>query len=195
MKRRGFLLLLAALGLAACGAGERGFQNTDLSSSAITPRAAMLGANSQPRGFEEFRGKVVIVYFGYTSCPDSCPTAMRKYASLIRNLRSKDSERIQFLFISIDPERDTAERSDTYAKLFNPSFIGLSGDTQQITDVSRQFTVTYTKKTVGGNLGYIFDHSDSAYVIDSKGRLRLALAADALIDPIVADLQKLLGEK
>ncbi len=195
MNRRLFLSLLAACGLVACGAGDSGFRNTDLSAAGVVPQASLFGGNGQPRGFDEFRGKVLIVYFGYTSCPDICPTAMRKYASLVRNLRSKDGDRVQLLFISIDPARDSPERSDTYAKLFNPSFIGLAGDEQKIADVTRQFNVTYAKKTVEGNLGYIFDHSDNAYVIDPKGRLRLALAPDALLEPIVADLQKLLAEK
>ena len=195
MKRRTFLYLLPGLGLVACGAGEQGFHNADLSAAAITPHGGLLGGNGQPRGFEAFRGKAVIVYFGYTSCPEICPTAMRKYASLVRNLRNRDGERVQLLFISLDPERDTPERTDAYAKLFNPGFVGLSGSPQQIADVARQFNVTYSKKSTEGRPGYAIDHSHGAYVIDPKGRLRLGLAEDALLEPIVADLQRLLNEK
>jgi protein SCO1/2 len=195
MKRRDFLHLFPALGLVACGAGERGFDNTDLSAAGITPHGSLFGGDGQARGFADFRGKVVIVYFGYTNCPDDCPAAMRKYASLVRNLRSRDAERVQLLFISLDPERDTPERTDAYAKLFNPGFVGLSGRTQEIADVARQFNVTYSKKTVEGSASYGLEHSRGAYVIDPKGRLRLALAEDAPLEPIVADLQRLLDEE
>jgi protein SCO1/2 len=195
MKRRNFLHLFPALGLVACGTDERGFHNTDLSAGAITPHGGLVGGDGQPRSFEAFRGQAVIVYFGYTSCPDICPTALRKYASLVRNLRNRDSERVQLLFISLDPERDTPERSDAYAKLFNPGFVGLSGSAQQIAEVARQFNVTYSKKTTEGSPGYVVEHSHGAYVIDPKGRLRLGLAEDAMLEPIVADLQRLLNEK
>lgn len=192
MKRRNFLHLLPAFGLLACGVEDRGFNNKDLTAQGVVPQASLFGGDGKAVGFADFRGKVLIVYFGYTNSPETVPTAMRKYASLIRNLRSKDAERVQFLFISFDSERDTPELSNTYARLFNPGFIGLAADGPQITALASQFGASYTKKP---SASHHFDHSNDAYVLDSKGRLRLALAADVLLEPITTDLQKLLAEK
>lgn len=88
------------------------------------PQATLIGVGGKGVSFEDFRGKALIVYFGYTSSPEIVPTAMRKYASLVRNLRDRDAERVQALFISFDSERDTPERCQTYARLFNPGFTG-----------------------------------------------------------------------
>jgi len=195
MKRRNFLYLLPAFGLLACGGEERGFQNRDLTTQGIVPQASLVAGDGKAVRFEDFRGKAVIVYFGYTNSPETVPTAMRKYASLVRNLRSKDAERVQLLFISFDSERDTPELSNTYARLFNPRFIGLAADAPQIAAISSQFGASYKKKAVEGNAALHFEHSNDAYVLDPKGRLRLALAPDALLEPITADLQKLLAEK
>jgi protein SCO1/2 len=195
MKRRNFLHLFPAVGLLACGVDERGFHNKDLTAQGVVPQARLFAGDGKAVSFEDFRGKALIVYFGYTSSPETVPTAMRKYASLVRNLRSKDAERVQFLFVSFDSERDTPERSSTYARLFNQGFIGLAADGAQITAIASQFGATYTKKLVEGSTAYHFEHSNEAYVVDPKGHLRLALAADALLEPITADLQKLLAEK
>ncbi|NHC07856.1 protein SCO1/2 [Azonexus fungiphilus] len=194
MKRRSFIGLAAALALAACGKGEPRLNHPDLQAANVVPTANLFDGQGRPRNFEEFRGKAVIVFFGYTSCPDICPAALRKYASLIRNLRDKEAERVQLVFISIDPERDTPERADTYAKWFNPQFLGLSGTEEQIAEVARQFKVVYSKKNVEGGMNYVVDHSTDAYLIDPRGQLRLAIPEAALIEPIAADLRQLLGE-
>ncbi|KAB2927290.1 MAG: SCO family protein [Dechloromonas sp.] len=195
MKRRDFLHLFPAAGLLACGVEERAFQNKDLSARNVVPQGKLFSGDGQSISFENFRGKALIVYFGYTNSPETVPTAMRKYASLIRNLRSKDAERLQFVFISFDSERDTPERSHAYARLFNPGFVGLAADNQQIAAITGQFGATYARKAVEGSADFHFEHSSDAYVVDPKGRLRLGLAADALLEPIVTDLQKLLAEK
>jgi protein SCO1 len=195
MKRRNFLYLLPAFGLLACGDSERGFHNRDLSDQGVTPQAMLFAGDGQTVSFEKFRGKALIVYFGYTNSPDTVPTAMRKYASLLRNMRSRDAERVQFLFISFDSERDTPELSNSYARLFNPGFIGLAADAPQIAAIVSQFGASYTKKPIEGSASHHFEHSNDAYILDPKGRLRLALAPDSLLEPITSDLQKLLAEK
>jgi protein SCO1 len=203
MKRRDFLGLTPALlpammpafGLVACGGkGERAFKNTDHSPDKIFPKASLLGAGGQPRSFEAFRGKVLLVFFGYTNCPEICPTAMRKYASLTRNLRNRDAERFQVLFISVDPARDNPERADTYAKLFNKSFIGLSGTPEQINDLVSQFKLVVTKQAVEGSTDYHLDHGSSAYVMDAKGQWRLTLKESAFMEPIVDDVLQLIQQ-
>ena len=197
MNRREFITTLSAISLIGCagdGANPE-FRNTDLSAGKIFPSANLLDNSGRPRNFEEFRGKVLIVLFGYTSCPDICPGTLRKYASLMRTLRNQESEKIQVLFITVDPERDTPAHTDTYVKWFNKSFIGLSGNTQQIADVAQQFKVIYSKQAVEGGMGYVIDHSAGAYVIDPKGLLRLTFAENALLEPIAADLRVLLDGK
>ncbi len=192
MKRRDFITLAGALVLTACGGEAPGFRNTDLSSGQLFPRATLYDGQGRARSFEEFRGKAVIVFFGYTSCPDICPSALRKYASLLRTLRDRDAARVQVIFISVDPERDTPERTDTYAKWFHPDFLGLSGTEEQIAEVTRQFKVVYGKKEIGGGMAYVIDHTAAAYVLDPTGQLRLMLAETAPLEPIIADLQSLL---
>lgn len=193
MKRRDFMALAGALVLAGCGGEAPGFRNTDLSSGQLFPRAALYDGQGRTRGFEEFRGKAVIVFFGYTSCPDICPGALRKFASLLRTLRDRDAARVQVVFISVDPERDTPERTDTFAKWFHPDFLGLSGTAEQIAEVAAQFKVVYGKKEIGGGMGYVVDHTAAAYVLDPAGQLRLMLAEAAPLEPIIADLQTLLA--
>ncbi|WP_374325388.1 SCO family protein [Azonexus sp.] len=192
MNRRDFITLAAALALTACGGEAPGFRNTDLSSGQLFPRAMLYDGKGRARSFEEFRGKAVIVFFGYTSCPDICPSALRKYASLLRTLRDRDAARVQVIFISVDPERDTPERTDTFVKWFHPDFLGLSGTAEQIAEVATQFKVVYGKKEIGGGMGYVIDHSAAAYVLDPAGQLRLMLAETAPLEPIIADLQTLL---
>lgn len=192
MKRRNFLLLAPALGLLACSGQERAFHNRDLSSQGVTPVGTLVGGDGTARRLEDFRGKLLIVHFGYTNSPETTPVALRKYASLIRNLRTRDAERVQFLFVSFDSERDSPAATDAYARLFNQSFVGLSADSDTINSFVTQFGAKFTK---GDGNPYHFEYSNDAYVIDQAGRLRLALPPEALLEPIVADLQKLLAEK
>lgn len=195
MKRRTCLSLMLAALLGACGQPQTGFKNTDLSAERIFPSAQLASAHGQPVDFKQFHGKLVIVFFGYTSCPDVCPSAMRKYASLLRNLRTKEAEQIQVLFISVDPARDTPEKADTYVKWFNPGFLGATGTDAQIADVARQFKAIYSKQPVAGGMGYVMDHSALAYVVDPQGQLRLAIPETAGIESIADDLRQLLSAK
>ncbi|MDX9944017.1 MAG: SCO family protein [Azonexus sp.] len=195
MNRRHFIATLSAMTLLGCGNRERAFHHTDLSEGKVFPTGNLLDGSGRPRNFDEFRGKVVLVYFGYTSCPDLCPGALRKYASLIRNMRTRDAERVQLIFISVDPERDTPERTDTYVKWFNPAFLGLSGSLEQIADVAKQFKVIYSKKTLDSGMGYVIDHSTNGYLIDPQGQLRVVFPENALLEPMMGDIQLLLDGK
>lgn len=192
MKRRTLLGVSAALLLIACGNQTSSLQNPDLGAKNVFPAGKLHGSGGKTVDLADFRGKALIVFFGYTSCPDICPTTLRKYASLYRNLRDRDAERVQVIFISVDPERDTPDKADTYAKWFNPNFIGLTGDNAQIADLAAQFGVIYAKQPVEGSMGYVIDHSAGAYLVDPKGQLRAQLPEKTLIEPILADLQKVL---
>lgn len=198
MTRRQWLSRLAAallLGISGCHSDTRPtFQNTDLSAGKLFPQANLLDSYGRPQNFADFRGKLLIVIFGYTRCPDICPGTLGKYADLLASLPAHESERLQLLFISVDPARDTAAHTDTYVKWFNPGFIGLSGDAQKIAEVARQFKVIYRKQAVKGGMGYVMDHSTAAYILDTHGQLRLSIAENARVEAIVADLRLLLAE-
>lgn len=197
MKRRTLLGLIPALVVAACGDGGDipRFQNEDLSPRDIFPSGKLQGADGRPVDLADFRGNTLILFFGYTSCPDFCPSTLRKYASLVRNLRGRDADRVKVIFISVDPERDSPEKADSYAKWFNPNFIGLTGNNEQIASIARQFSVIYAKQPVDGQMGYVIDHSTAAYLVDQRGKLRLSFAEKTMLEPIAGDLQKILAEK
>jgi protein SCO1 len=193
--RRTFLSSLVLLpALISCGEANNRFQNTDLSQTPQTPLLNLVDASGRPRNLEEFRGKVVLLYFGYTSCPEICPAAMRKFATVMRHLNKSEAGQVQLLFVTLDPARDTPEKAGKYAQLFNPGFIGLSGSESQIAEAVRTFQVTYSKKELpGGN--YMLDHSAGAYAVDPAGKLRLHFAENALIEPILGDIRLLLSGK
>lgn len=193
MNRRGFITLLTAAMLTACG-DNIGFNHTDLSGGNLFPSGSLYDGAGNPRNFTEFKGKVVLVFFGYTSCPDICPGSLRKYASLYESLPEDDAKRLQVIFISVDPERDYPERTDTFVKWFHPDFLGLSGTSEQIADIAGQFKVIYSKQAVEGSMDYVIDHSSNAYLIDPKGQLRLVIPESANSEWIVSDLRKLLAE-
>ena len=193
MKRRSFLGLAAALALAACGKGEPRLNHPDLQAATIVPTANLFDGQGRPRNFEEFRGKAVIVFFGYTSCPDVCPTTLARFAEVMKQL-GPDAERVQVILVSVDPEIDTPERLTPYVTAFHPSFIGLAGDMPATEAVAREFKVFFAKAKGGHHAGMI-DHTTGAYVFDPAGRIRLYVKDDAAVENIAGDLRRLLAEK
>ncbi|HEX9195870.1 MAG TPA: SCO family protein [Azonexus sp.] len=148
--------------------------------------------NGQSRSLADFRGKVVVIFFGYTSCPDVCPTALSKLAEVMKAL-GPEAEKLQVLFVSVDPERDTAARLKDFVPWFHPSFLGLHGDAAQTKAVSEEFRVFSSRRDVGSQLGYVLDHSSGAYVYDPAGRLRLYVRDTASVEDIVGDIRQLLA--
>jgi len=195
MNRRHLLGTLLALPLfAACSSGTKAFQNTDLTPAGVFPKLELTDGDGKVRQMNEFSGKVVIVFFGFTRSPDSSPSALRKYASLIRSLRSIDSKRVQLLFITLDPKRDAPQHADTFAQWFHPEFIGLGGSPAQINSLAEQFDVTFSKKNTSPT-DYSIEYAADAYVIDPKGQLRLRAALSSPIEHITEDMLLLLDEK
>jgi protein SCO1/2 len=193
MKRRGFLLFLP-LGLLACGEKKTSFCNTDISGSQIGGEWNLLDFRGRPRNSGDFHGKVVFLFFGYTSCPDICPTALAKYAALLKEQKLPEGK-LQVIFVTLDPLRDTSERLAEYLRWFHPAFLGLTGDEGRIAEIARKYRVTSSKKEIPSSLGYVIDHSAGAFVFDPSGRLRLYLAENARPEDIVADVQQLLAGK
>jgi len=191
MHRRIFLGFLPAL-LAACGAKPPAFAGTDITGASFGRRLDLTDHDGRPRHLEDFRGKAVVLFFGNTSCPDICPTALAKFAEVMKAL-GPQANRVQVLFVTLDPERDSARRLKDFVPWFHPSFLGLYGDAARTAEVAKEFRVYSAKKEVGGGMGYVLDHSAGCYVFDPAGRLRLYLRDTAGVDEVAADLRLLLA--
>jgi len=191
MRRRLFLTLALAL-LTACSPQPVAFRNTDLTGASFGRDFSLGDHNGQQRSLADFRGKAVVIFFGYTSCPDICPTTLARLAEVMKALDG-EAGRVQVLFITLDPERDSAERLKAFVPWFHPSFLGLRGDAGQIKATTEEFRAFGARKNVEGELGYVIDHSTGAYVFDPAGRIRLYVKDSASVEDIVADLRLLLN--
>jgi protein SCO1/2 len=191
--RRRLLLTLPLL-LAGCRNKRPPFQNTDITGANIGSDFTLTDCYGAQAKLANFQGKVVILFFGYTSCPDVCPTALAKFASLMQQ-PGITPETVQVIFISLDPARDTAQHLCEYTRWFHPSFIGLTGDSHTIKEIAAKFRVTSIKKEIGGEMGYVLDHSAGAYVFGPDGRIRLYLAENAKPEAIAEDIRHLLARE
>ncbi|GIZ50847.1 lipoprotein [Noviherbaspirillum aridicola] len=169
-----------------------GFKNTDVTGLDYAKGFAMKDHNGQPRKLEDFRGKAVVVFFGYTHCPDVCPTTMAEMANVMQQL-GPQAERVQVLFVTVDPERDTPQLLSQYVPAFHPSFLGLIGDKAETEKIAKDFRVFY-QKVNGKDGGYTMDHTAGSYVFDPQGRIRLFVRHGQGTEPIVHDLKLLLSE-
>ncbi|MBS1157881.1 MAG: Electron transport protein SCO1/SenC [Proteobacteria bacterium] len=190
--RHRLLRVLFCLLLLACSREPVAFHATDLSGATFGRQLALPDHNGEPRTLNDFAGQAVIVFFGYTACPDICPTTLARFAAVMKAL-GPAAAKVQLLFVSLDPERDTAARLKAFVPWFEPSFLGLRGDPQQTAALLKEFRVFSARQELGGGLGYVLDHSTGAYVYDPAGRLRLYVKDDASVDDIVADLRLLLA--
>ena len=143
------------------------------------------------RSLQDFSGKYVLIFFGFTQCPAICPTALARAAAVKQQL-GKDGDRLQVIFISIDPERDTPELMAAYTQNFDSSFIGLRGNAQETKITADEFKVYYAKVPTGSD--YTMDHSTMSYLFDPKGRIRLALRHEHNAEQYVADIRQLMTE-
>jgi protein SCO1/2 len=146
--------------------------------------------NGRARTLTDFRGKVVVLFFGYTHCPDVCPTTLADLAQIMQHL-GKDAARVQVLFVTIDPERDTKELLAQYVPAFYPGFLGLYTDAVNTDKIAKTFNVTYGKQVT--STGYNMDHSDSRYLIDTHGRVRLISPYGERTDWLEQDIRLLLA--
>jgi len=197
MRFRSFLMMCAAvLALSACSdkAKQVTFNNTDLTGLAYAKEFSLHDHNGKLRTLADFKGKAVVVFFGFTQCPDVCPTTMMEMSNVMKAL-GPDADRVQVLFVTVDPERDTAALLAQYVPAFDPRFLGLRGDLAETEKVAKEFKVFYQKvpgKTPGS---YTVDHTAGSYVFDPQGRIRLFIRHGQGIEPIVQDLKTLLAEK
>ena len=179
-------LLVAAL-VAACDPGKPSFKSVDVTGADFGRELQLTDHTGKPRTLADFKGKVVVVFFGFTQCPDVCPTTLVEMKAVKEKL-GKDGERLQVLFVTVDPERDTPELLAKYVPAFDPSFIGLYGDAEATARTAKEFKVFYKKVPGSSPTNYSVDHTAALYVYDPSGRLRLfakhAQGADALAQDI-----------
>ena len=181
-------LALAAALLSGCDGGPR-FKSTDITGADYGKTLELTDHTGRPRRLEDWRGKVVVLFFGFTHCPDVCPTTLADLSQVVKDL-GPDAERVQVLFVTVDPERDTREALAKYVGAFDPRFLGLSGDADATQRAAREFKVFYEKRKTAD--GYSVDHSGQTYVIDPQGRLRLFVRPDRIASDLPADLRTLL---
>lgn len=190
---RNLLACLLAAALGGCGgAGPPQFKLTDVTGANFGKRLELTDHNGKPRTLADFRGKVVTLFFGYTQCPDVCPTTLAEMAQVVKALEP-DGDRVQVLFVTVDPERDTPELLKQYVPAFNPAFLGLRGDAEATQRTAKEFKIFYQKQPLKGG-GYSMDHSAGTYILDTQGRLRLYAQYGRGAADIVHDIRILLRE-
>ena len=187
-------LLVSAGGmLTACSKGKPEFRGVDISEVDYARDFPLPDHNGQPRSIKDFNGKVVVVFFGYTQCPDVCPTTMQEMAEVKRML-GKDGDRLQAIFVTVDPERDTADMLKAYMGNFDPSFLALRGTPEQTAAVAKDFKIYYKKVDGKTPTSYTMDHSAGSYIYDTQGRLRVYYRYGSGVEALAADVRTLLDE-
>jgi protein SCO1/2 len=184
-------LMAGALVLAGCAPSKPAFNAVDITGANYARDFALTDASGKKRTLADFRGKLVVVFFGFAQCPDVCPTTLSDYAQVKRMLGA-DGDKLQVVFITVDPERDTPQVLAAYVPNFDPSFIGLTGTLDEINAAAREFKVFYQKVPGKTETSYTIDHTAGSYVFDREGRIRLFVKHAAGVDAIAADLKKLL---
>lgn len=195
MTRRALLGLPAALLLlAGCrGRSPVSFSATDITGADFGRRLALTDHHGKPRTLEDFKGKVVVVFFGYTQCPDVCPTTLATLREVHEKL-GPDGKRLQVLFVTVDPERDTEQLLSLYVPAFDPDFLGLYGDLEATAQAAKEFKVFYAKSPGKTPTSYTIDHSAGVFVFDTQGRIRLFGSQGYTVDSYLHDIRALLAE-
>jgi protein SCO1/2 len=186
------LFLVAACFLSGCerpGSAPK-FQLTDVSGANFGKELALTDHNGRRRALADFKGKVVVVFFGFIHCPDVCPATLAELAQVAKQL-GPDASRMQVLFVTVDPERDTPDLLRQYVPSFHPDFVGLYGDAAATAQAAKEFKIFYQKQPQAGG-GYSVDHSAGTYVLDQQGRLRLFAQYGAGAPALLHDIRILL---
>ncbi len=185
------LIAFAAASLVACTESKPQFKSVDLTGADYAQGFSLPDQYGKVRTLGDFVGKVVVVFFGFTQCPDVCPTSMAELAQ-VKQLLGPDGDKLQAIFITVDPERDTSELLKPYMANFDPSFLALRPTPEQLVQVAKDFKVYYKKvdgKTPGS---YTMDHSAGSYIFDGKGRIRLYNRYGAGAEVLASDIRLLL---
>jgi protein SCO1/2 len=196
LTRRTILLGALALGLCACdrigSSAVRNFNAIDITGAEYARKLELPDQNGKLRTLDDFKGKVAVVFFGFTQCPDVCPSTMAELAQIKKQL-GKDGERVQGIFVTVDPKRDTPELLKAYIESFDPTFVALRGTPEQTAATAKEFKVFYAQvpgKTEGS---YSVDHTAGSYIFDPQGRVRLFVRYGSGAEALAADLKALLA--
>jgi protein SCO1/2 len=186
-------VLAFLLAASACNQGAQApnFRSTDITGADFGKDFQLFDFNGTQRQLADFRGKVVAVFFGYTHCPDVCPTTLSELASARKKLGA-DAGKVQVLFITADPERDTPDVLKQYVTAFDPTFLALRGTPEQTAEVAKAFKVIIQKNAGADANNYSVDHSSGTYVYDTTGRLRLYMSYGQSADLFAHDIAQLL---
>ncbi|MBK8360367.1 MAG: SCO family protein [Comamonadaceae bacterium] len=191
-----FIVAALAVFIAGCNragdAAAPGFRGIDLTGAPYGRNFRLTDADGRERTLADYKDKAVLMYFGFVQCPDVCPTALIR-AAKVKQLLGADGDKLQVIFITVDPERDTPEVIKAYTAAFDPSFIGLYGDAKRTRETADEFKVYYKQVPTGSS--YTMDHSALSYAFDPQGRLRLALRHEQTAEDYAHDLRQLLAGK
>jgi protein SCO1/2 len=191
MLRRRFLAMLVAVACVACSREGPRFSGIDLTGADWGRDFSLQDPDGRTRTLADFRGRYVLLFFGFTQCPDVCPTALSR-AKEVRRQLGADGERLQVIFVTVDPERDSAALMREYTAAFDPSFVGLRSDAEGTKRAAAEFKAFYEKVPTGSS--YTINHSALSYVFDDRGRLRLGLRHEMGAEAFAADLRTLMNQ-
>ncbi len=180
--------------LTACAPDKPQFKSIDLTGADYAKDFVLPDQNGKTRSIKDFAGKVVVVFFGFTQCPDVCPTSMAELAGIKKSLGA-DGDKLQGVFISVDPERDTPEILKAYMGNFDPTFLALRPSPEQLPVVAKDFKIYYKKVEGRTASSYSMDHSAGNYIYDTQGRLRLYNRYGSGVDGLTSDIRLLLKGK
>ena len=184
-------LSLASTWLTGCSPDKPQFKSIDLTGADYAQGFSLLDHNGQLRTVKDFAGKVVVVFFGFTQCPDVCPTSMAELAE-VKRLLGADGDKLQAIFITVDPDRDTPELLKAYMGNFDPGFLALRPTPEQLPQVAKDFKIYY-KKVDGKTKGsYTMDHSAGSYIYDPQGRIRLYNRYGSGAEVLASDIRLLI---
>ena len=180
--------------LAACAPDKPQFKSIDLTGADYAKDFSLPDQNGKTRSIKDFAGKVVVVFFGFTQCPDVCPTSMADLAGIKKSLGA-DGDKLQGVFISVDPERDTPEILKAYMGNFDPTFLALRPNAEQLPIIAKDFKIYYKKVEGRTATSYSMDHSAGNYIYDTQGRLRLYNRYGSGAEGLLSDIRLLLKDK
>jgi protein SCO1/2 len=193
MRRLGQVIVAMLVVVAAsCGSSVPQFESVDITGADYAHDFHLTDMTGRPRSLADFRGKVVLIFFGYTRCPDVCPTTMADLKAVMQKL-GPDADRVQVLFVTLDPARDSAALLSQYVPAFDPRFVGLRGDEAATAQTAKEFKVFYQKVPGATPDGYTLDHTAGTYVFDPSGHIRLFIRQGEAPPAVTHDLKLLLG--
>ena len=187
----GLMVGVMLSGLGGCSPDKPQFKSIDITGADYAQGFTLTDQFGQVRSLSDFKGKIVVVFFGYTQCPDVCPTSLQELADTKR-LLGKDGDKLQGVFVTVDPERDTAELLKTYMANFDPSFVAFVPTQAQLAQVAKDYKVYYKKVEGKTPTSYTMDHSAGSYIYDTQGRVRLYSRYGAGAATLAADIKALL---